>query len=656
MRHGVAVSWVWLVLAGCPMETEPDPCAADTDGDGLSDCDELDLGTAIHLADTDGDGFSDRDEVIELGFRPENNNFRFNPLIADTPRLRVQIVSAPAITVDLRSKAGTVRTQGIERSAASTNAVTTANSSTNSRAIEQSVTASTSITTSASVGIFGPSGSVSATVSYEASTSTTQETSLSWSEEQRQENTEGIAQIEEDALKQSETLSGGAVSVALDVYNDGVLSYTLEQLSIAALMTNPGGEAILAPVGNLSFDTTQVSFPAFTSAPGERAGPFVFQKSDLDLATTLALVRDSTSLDIRVAAYEVSDEQGRSFTHDQTEIQAKTATVIIDYDGQEGRATERYQVATNVNQETGQISVGEVMQDILRVPYELDAGDRLAVARDVFVPADNTARVQWTVALKTTDGVQDALRFPQQTGIPFEDISLKAGDVLHLIYTVDQDLDRLGRRVERSLGSDDRNPDSDNDGRNDGDEVTEDGTSPVFNDRPFCLADTYDVDGNRANGCETTDDPVGNHTRKTAAFVDSLTSCDGSSDPEISGMLLSDLRDHDPKFEGFDPKTGSAPDWWWIDAVGDDLFDLCENEIDLMLTVTEADDPACYRMTVYTDFVPGGFTCATDETGTCLIEENFGEQYSDGSVIEILVERTCPPGVAVANYSVRGHL
>jgi hypothetical protein len=81
-----------------PSATE---CAeGDTDGDGLTDCEEAELGTALHLADTDGDGFTDYYEVVELGFSPENNNFKFNPLIADTPRIRVDVSSAPLIHRD----------------------------------------------------------------------------------------------------------------------------------------------------------------------------------------------------------------------------------------------------------------------------------------------------------------------------------------------------------------------------------------------------------------------------------------------------------------------------------------------------------------------------------------------------------------------------
>jgi hypothetical protein len=51
-----------LALTGC-FETMLD-CEADSDGDGLGDCQEQDeLGTDPQAVDTDGDGLSDADEV-----------------------------------------------------------------------------------------------------------------------------------------------------------------------------------------------------------------------------------------------------------------------------------------------------------------------------------------------------------------------------------------------------------------------------------------------------------------------------------------------------------------------------------------------------------------------------------------------------------------
>jgi hypothetical protein len=66
-------SLVWSLCACGAKGTEADAdtaagtedCAPaiDTDGDGISDCDEIDLGTDPSLADTDGDGYDDDVEI-----------------------------------------------------------------------------------------------------------------------------------------------------------------------------------------------------------------------------------------------------------------------------------------------------------------------------------------------------------------------------------------------------------------------------------------------------------------------------------------------------------------------------------------------------------------------------------------------------------------
>ncbi len=52
--------WVWLLAVGCGPEEEP----LDSDGDGLTDEEERELGTDPNSADTDGDGLNDGEEVL----------------------------------------------------------------------------------------------------------------------------------------------------------------------------------------------------------------------------------------------------------------------------------------------------------------------------------------------------------------------------------------------------------------------------------------------------------------------------------------------------------------------------------------------------------------------------------------------------------------
>jgi hypothetical protein len=63
---------VLSLIAGCTAEKDVDAEAdaagcsetSDKDEDGITECDELELGTDPNNADTDGDGFADAEEVL----------------------------------------------------------------------------------------------------------------------------------------------------------------------------------------------------------------------------------------------------------------------------------------------------------------------------------------------------------------------------------------------------------------------------------------------------------------------------------------------------------------------------------------------------------------------------------------------------------------
>lgn len=59
------VGFCCLIATGCSPQREdtgPD-CSEDSDGDGLDDCEEIDLGLDPNSDDSDSDGFSDSEEL-----------------------------------------------------------------------------------------------------------------------------------------------------------------------------------------------------------------------------------------------------------------------------------------------------------------------------------------------------------------------------------------------------------------------------------------------------------------------------------------------------------------------------------------------------------------------------------------------------------------
>lgn len=166
-----------------------------------------------------------------------------------------------------------------------------------------------------------------------------------------------------------------------------------------------------------------------------------------------------------------------------------------------------------------------------------------------------------------------------------------------------------------------------------------------------CAGESYDVDNNTSNGCEATDAPTGNHTSGSATNLGTFPCTDGSSNRNIAGSMHSDQRMHVPPIAGFDAATGSAPDHYTLFADGG----ICQNEVVLTLSVSGTGNLACYRLTVITN--NDTYTCATNASGSCNINEDGTGAYSDNTDIDLVVERTCAassPGSVT--YTVTGHL
>ncbi len=485
LENALALTLALAVSLTTACTSDPPACAGveDTDGDGLTNCEELELGTAPQLADTDGDGFSDFEELVDFGFSAENNNYKFNPRIADTPRISVEITSAPRLFLDYDDEMGMELSHEVERSSGSAATRTSATSDSNSQAIEYTETVGGSVTVGAEVSFpGGVSASAEATVSYESSVATSRESSHTFSREQGVENSSGLAEAEGLAASEGTSIHGGGIDITVDVVNEGDIAYTVTNVALSAFMTTPYRTLKVSPVGGLSFDT-MLDFPEFTYAPGQRNGPFQFSKNDLDTAAALALVGDATNLNVRVVAYELTDEDGRSFTHDQTQIWARTATIIVDYDvvdrDSAALSTERYQVATNTDPDVLRISVADAMRGALRIPFETTADGSLSSVRER--RNDATRAGYWTVVHKSTDGVTDSIvKYGAADGpYDFNALELKSGDILHLVYVQDADGDGVGSRMEASYGTDPNNADTDGDGLSDGEEINELLTSAI---------------------------------------------------------------------------------------------------------------------------------------------------------------------------------
>jgi hypothetical protein len=163
-----------------------------------------------------------------------------------------------------------------------------------------------------------------------------------------------------------------------------------------------------------------------------------------------------------------------------------------------------------------------------------------------------------------------------------------------------------------------------------------------------CKGENYDVNNNPVDGCEVPDSTTGNHLQNTALRMPPQ-SCNDGVTGTISGVIPSDRQVHtNPLVTGFDPNTGSAPDWYVVNDTGG----FCQNDIVATLTVQQSSAPGCYQLKIIT---PNGTYSATADSGTASINQlNAG--YPDGSDILFEVLKLCTSNqVESPTYTIQFH-
>ncbi len=419
--------------------------------------------------DYDGDGYSNEDELSTYGFDPDSDPYKFNPMVADVPDINITLESAPVITLDvsLTQSGSTEITTGTEQTYSQT--VSRSQSRSESTSIENTVSRSMK-TTSLGLVTFG-----SPKQTRSSSRTTTHEESMTWSQAQSNTNSQAYSQAQSIRQEEGFTYAGGELKITVKIENTGDIAYTLSNLTLSAHEYRFAGENVLYPIGNLEYDSTQGQFPETTLGPGQTLEGLVFIKQDLDLNTALSLWQDSQGLVIRPATFEMLDANGVSFNHNLTEVMARTAAVIIDYGPSVERPTETCFVATNFDPDDPGTTFGYALNDILHMPYETNEYGLTGVRS---VEGSEAQGTKWLVTHFYTDGGDERYDIysaqeaeAESSPIDFDNLPLKAGNALHLIYMDDSDDDGLYAREELFYSTDLTNPDTDGDGISDSDEV-----------------------------------------------------------------------------------------------------------------------------------------------------------------------------------------
>lgn len=431
-----------------PVQVEAYDFSLDTDQDGLSDLDETNTyHTSPFIKDTDGDGIDDGKEVIDFGFNANANRYRFNPLIADLPQIKVNVSTIPDVSVLYTTTSGSQKSAQNSRGGQHTSSNTTTDTGSVSVSLGYEESASTS-------SGFGVKASVNVTGTYTHSTSDTTSDTDTWS------------QVTSEATNEAQTNDGGSMSVGVEIENISNLSFTLDHLAIGVTRSQPDGT--LQPVTTLSFASDGTSsFPSTSFAPGQKSGTLRFANDNLDLGTTLELLKD-----LRVVTspelMELKDADGTPLAFSQANVSSRTAFIRLDYGSK--KPIEQFYVATLADG-TNATNLKNVLQDTLAIPF-IDDGNGIISVRGLADDLPN--KEHWIIKLEHDSG-QPPLgitTFDASTAAyNIANIPVYAGDKIAVIFLSDHDDDGLGIREEILNGTDPNNVDTDGDGRSDFDEV-----------------------------------------------------------------------------------------------------------------------------------------------------------------------------------------
>lgn len=477
-----------------------DPLNKDTDGDGLSDKDEYLYGSSPIDMDSDDDALnedytfvsselSDGGEVSEFKTSPilrdtdgdgnsdtiEITNGGHNPLIAENPRFRVELVGQPSISVLYTSSEGSSETQSSE--------LTQLRLDENSYSKTDSHTNRSSLELRGKIGLglslekkeAGNSISGKLEFGFGQTSSFMSETTTSIDRDHISDIQTGNNNLNSYESNSSLECVGGRVGIAYKLKNLSEIGANIRDIRISLLQrqgvkTQP--ITTLSAVSNIN-----------VGAESETGTFTVF--GDIDLNTTRRLLQQPSSLITQVAYFTMdwvsSTGEHLDFVGISTNLGERTTTIVLDYgDG----TTEKYALRTPFYRDEYGQQRGLYMREALDIlandpdialEYETreqeitgeDTDTVIGKAKKIFRLRDDFAISRkegfWFV-MSTNETVTEPLR-------DFDDMVLRNGDFTSIAYVKDSDEDYLLNREEYLIGTDMYDSDTDDDGLNDKDEI-----------------------------------------------------------------------------------------------------------------------------------------------------------------------------------------
>lgn len=476
------------------VDTDGDSCGPD--GDGKSDPNlwdgyEMSLSkTSPTLADTDGDGISDYQEINIGGTSPR---------LADLPQMSLELHGNPLIELDVDYQTGTSARQE-ELSREEEERIETDSVSTK-MSIENTVQLHTE--SEAGTSTWPPSFNAKLTTDTKFHHGYFHDTSSNWKSTSVEQSQQNYETWENELV----SFDDGKLSVAMKVVNQSDLSFKVKDLRVLAYRLEGGGSFTL--IGTMAPDELEWPEGGHILGPG---GEFTMavKREHIGAEMMRALVRNPMAMTFEVGSYSLFQldewgvEETVNFAKLGESVVQRTGIVVVDYG--DGRV-ERHMAATNVYRNPDGsargVALSEVLADVIGLDYETvesvdEQGqpgpqvlhrikdrasyDKCNENSDAYDPNEDCVnlhkRAFWLVGGTGQD-------FEGGSQVDFDDITLRNGERVSLVYNEDTDGDGIFDREEYLLGSDRLKPDTDGDELTDYDESKVGWTVAVSGQEPY---------------------------------------------------------------------------------------------------------------------------------------------------------------------------
>jgi hypothetical protein len=438
--------------------------------------------TSPSLSDSDGDGLSDYDELQSVSR---------SATVAEMPTFSMNL--SPDSTIDL----------SLDVVYSSSNGTTTSHSTSLWKdqgresgesslvAWEASIDFSTTYSSTQSINagcctdIGG--GSVSVTASATSNQRASANETMGVSEGAWRESTTEYKGFQERSSSEGFTVDGARIQVLVDLQNTSNRAYSLSDYS---LLVYTYDQDSLLPLGTL-----RPEFDAVTLGPGESVDQVILSTGGADPAAVAAAMANPKSIILRSGSYAMADAEGEDFDYQFEEVFDATSRLTLDFGEDEVLNTD---VASSVDRDDYGDYAGVLLKTALE-NLELDWNYQTHTSpysgeSEQLLEIDGRPTIVWDEDAAPWEGLDLAgypesggpglrymaagwvgfvQRYDSETLTTYEDmleVPLYPGDQFTLVYTQDKDRDGISAREETLNGCLDGQIDSDaqEDGTGDG--------------------------------------------------------------------------------------------------------------------------------------------------------------------------------------------